>query len=294
MSFTSSGIIVIDKPQGLTSHDVVAKVRKKLGTKKVGHAGTLDPMATGVLVLGINQATRLLDFIVFGTKEYEAVVRLGQATITDDAEGEIVSATDATHISDDEIQYAFAKYRGRFLQLPSKVSAKKIDGKRAHALVREGVEFELTAKEIEVFELEVQGINRTQNFVDVNIRVKCSAGTYIRSIARDVGDDLEVGGHLTSLRRTLVAPFSLKEAQDLESDLTLIDLFTATTSVLPQFEVSEQIAKEITFGKPLDASIVPASGISALTFENKVMAIVDKASANEISYRVVMTTNIED
>ena len=294
MSFTSSGIIVIDKPQGLTSHDVVAKVRKKLGTKKVGHAGTLDPMATGVLVLGINQATRLLDFIVFGIKEYEAVVRLGQTTISDDADGEVISTADATHLSDDEIKNAFAKYQGKFFQMPSKVSAKKIDGKRAHALVREGVEFELTAKEIEVFELDVLEINRSGSFVDVNIRVKCSAGTYIRSIARDVGDDLKVGGHLTSLRRTLVAPFSLKEAQDLESDLTLIDLFTATTSVLPQFEVSEQIAKEITFGKPLDASIVPASGISALTFENKVMAIVDKASANEISYRVVMTTNIED
>ncbi len=294
MSFTSSGIIVIDKPQGLTSHDVVAKVRKKLGTKKVGHAGTLDPMATGVLVLGINQATRLLDFIVFGIKEYEAVVRLGQSTISDDADGEVISTTDAAHLSDEEIQNAFAKYQGKLFHMPSKVYAKKIDGKRAHALVREGVEFELAAKEIEVFELEVQGINRTQTFVDVNIRVKCSAGTYIRSIARDVGDDLRVGGHLTSLRRTLVAPFSLNEAQDLESDLTLIDLFTATTAVLPHLEVSQQIAKEITFGKPLETSIVPASGISALTFENKVMAIVDKASENEISYRVVMTTNIED
>jgi tRNA pseudouridine55 synthase len=293
MSFTSSGIIVIDKPQGFSSHDVVAKIRKKLGTKKVGHAGTLDPMATGVLVIGVNQATRLLDFIVAGLKEYEAVVRLGQSTVSDDAEGEVISTIDASHISDKEIQIAFAKYLGKFSQYPSKVSAKKVDGKRAHALVREGVEFELKPKEIEVFELEILQITRVDLFTDVKIRVKCSAGTYIRSIARDVGNDLQVGGHLIQLRRTLVAPFDLSNAQELESDLRLVDLYTATTAVLPHLEVGEDVAKEITFGKPITKTLNLGSGISALTFASKVMAIVEK-SDSQISYRVVMTTNLED
>lgn len=293
MSFTSSGIIVIDKPQGLTSHDVVAKVRKKLGTKKVGHAGTLDPMATGVLVIGVNQATRLLDFIVFGTKEYEAIVRLGQSTVSDDSQGEVVSSTDASQISNQDIERAFAKYRGKFLQYPSKVSAKKIAGKRAHALVREGVEFELKPKEIEVYELEVLEISRVENYIDVKIRVKCSAGTYIRSIARDAGNDLQVGGHLTLLRRNLVAPFSLADAQDLEADLELIDLYSAATKVLPCLTVSKEIASKITFGKPLTGELEVPDGLSALTFNSQVMAIVEKQE-NQIIYRVVMTTKLED
>ena len=141
MAFSMSGIVVIDKPQGITSHDVVAAVRKKLGTRKVGHAGTLDPMATGVLVIGVNQATRLLDFIVAGIKEYEATVRLGQSTVSDDADGEVVASSDASHLTDAEILAAFSPFKGKISQLPSKVSAKKIDGKRAHELVREGVCF---------------------------------------------------------------------------------------------------------------------------------------------------------
>ena len=294
MAFSMSGIVVIDKPQGITSHDVVAAVRKKLGTRKVGHAGTLDPMATGVLVIGVNQATRLLDFIVAGIKEYEATVRLGQSTVSDDADGEVVASSDASHLTDAEILAAFSPFQGKISQLPSKVSAKKIDGKRAHELVREGVEFELKPKDVEIFELEVKEFSRNAAFVDVKIRVKCSAGTYIRSIARDAGENLKVGGHLIALRRSLVAPFDLSLAQNLESDLVLTSMYAATTAVLPTFEVTRSVALEITFGKPLASDLVSASGISAITFNNRVMAIVEKSGDPELTYRAVLTTELED
>ena len=294
MAFSMSGIVVIDKPQGITSHDVVAAVRKKLGTRKVGHAGTLDPMATGVLVIGVNQATRLLDFIVAGIKEYEATVRLGQSTVSDDADGEVVASSDASHLTDAEILAAFSPFQGKISQLPSKVSAKKIDGKRAHELVREGVEFELKPKDVEIFELEVKEFSRNAAFVDVKIRVKCSAGTYIRSIARDAGENLKVGGHLIALRRSLVAPFDLSLAQNLESDLVLTPMYAATTAVLQTFEVARSVALEITFGKPLASDLVTASGISAITFKNRVMAIVEKTGNPELTYRAVLTTELED
>ncbi len=294
MTFRESGIIVIDKPQGVTSHDVVAAIRKKLGTKKVGHAGTLDPMATGVLVLGVNQATRLLDFIVAGAKEYEATIRFGQSTISDDADGEVVETADASHLTDEQVRAALLKNLGKISQLPSKVSAKKIDGKRAHALVREGVEFELKPKEVEIFELEIKQIVRVAEFLDVNIRVKCTAGTYIRSIARDTGTDLKVGGHLTALRRTLVAPFSIESAQEITADLNLIGLYDATKGVLQVTEVEAEIAKEITFGKPLKSEVVRFHGLSAITHLNQVMAIVEKTDSAELSYRAVITTELAD
>jgi tRNA pseudouridine55 synthase len=294
MSFSDSGIIVIDKPQGVTSHDVVAAVRKKLGTRKVGHAGTLDPMATGVLVIGVNQATRLLDFVVAGIKEYEATVRLGQSTVSDDADGEVVTTTDASHIDDETIVSIFSKFSGKISQVPSKVSAKKVDGKRAHALVREGVEFELKPKDVEIFECEIIEISRLDPFVDVRIRVKCSAGTYIRSIARDAGEMLSVGGHLTALHRTLVAPFAISIADSLDSDFNLIDMFTATTKVLPFTQVSREVALEITFGKPLPSDLVDENGVSAIAFDSQIMAIVEKNESLELSYRAVLTTELGD
>ena len=294
MTFSESGIVVIDKPQGITSHDVVAKVRKKLGTRKVGHAGTLDPMATGVLVLGVNQATRLLDFIVAGIKEYEATVRLGQTTVSDDADGEIVAESDASKLEDADIFATFAKYQGKISQLPSKVSAKKVDGKRAHALVREGVEFELKAKEVEIFEMSVGEISRSGKCVDVKIRVKCSTGTYIRSIARDAGIDLNVGGHLIALRRTLVEPFGISAAQNIDADLKLVDLYESTTRVLPSFEIDIETAQEVTFGKPLSANKVEHVGVSAITFRGQVLAIVEKLHDDQISYRAVLATKLAD
>lgn len=290
MSFTESGFVVIDKPQGVTSHDVVAIVRKTLGTRKVGHAGTLDPMATGVLVVGVNKATRLLDFIVAGKKEYEATVRLGMNTISDDAEGETISTSDASHLDSEEIEKSFAKNVGKISQLPSKVSAKKVQGKRAHALVREGVEFELQPREVEIEEIEIKSITKTGEFVDVAIRVKCSAGTYIRAIARDVGADLGVGGHLISLRRTLVAPFDLSQAQNLEQPLQLIDVYAATSKTLPTVEVDLEVANQITFGKPLNSLQLVNNEPTALTLNSQVLAIVQQNDTGGIDYRAVFAS----
>lgn len=293
MSFTESGFVVIDKPQGVTSHDVVAKVRKTLGTRKVGHAGTLDPMATGVLVIGVNQATRFLDYIVSGSKEYEATVRLGMNTISDDKDGEVISTFDTSQLTEDQIAKSFAKNVGKISQLPSKVSAKKVQGKRAHALVRDGVEFELQPRDVEISEIEIHSITKIDKFVDVEVRVKCSAGTYIRAIARDVGADLGVGGHLISLRRTLVAPFDLAVARTLDEPLILIDVYSTVSKALATLEVNSDIAERITFGKPLDKKLDISNQPTALTFKNQVLAIVHRNSSNEIEYRAVFANGLD-
>ena len=191
----TSGFLVVDKQSGVTSHDVVAKARKDLNTRKIGHAGTLDPMATGVLVLGIGDGTRLLQYITAGVKAYDATVKLGQLTSTDDKEGEVIANTEIPA----DIPATFAKQVGKIMQKPSSVSAIRIDGKRAYDLVREGVEVDIPAREVEVYELKINEIRGNE----VNISVTCSAGTYIRAIARDCG------GHLTALRRTQVGIFDL-------------------------------------------------------------------------------------
>ena len=212
---TNDGFVIIDKPAGITSHDVVAKLRKKFGTKRVGHAGTLDPMATGVLVVGINNATKFLQYITEGKKSYLATIRLGQSTTTDDREGEVIESRDWRSVTDDAIRSFLASQVGTILQKPSKVSAIKIAGERAYDLVRQGKEVDIPAREVTIHSLEVNSIVRG-DFLDIEITVKCSAGTYIRSIARDLGEALNVGGHLIALRRTEVVPFYEKEAQSLD------------------------------------------------------------------------------
>ena len=200
---TDSGLVIVDKGPGMTSHDVVARVRRLAGTRKVGHAGTLDPMATGVLVIGVERATRLLGHLMLTEKRYDATVRLGVATTTDDAEGEVVASVAVT-ATESEIRAAFAAQVGEILQVPTSVSAIKVDGKRAYQRVRDGEEVELKARPVTVHELRVHDIDGA----DVRISVHCSSGTYIRAIARDVGAALGVGGHLTALRRT--APTSAR------------------------------------------------------------------------------------
>ncbi|GAA2222879.1 tRNA pseudouridine(55) synthase TruB [Herbiconiux moechotypicola] len=227
----ASGILLVDKPQGLTSHDVVARTRRLAGTRKVGHAGTLDPMATGLLVLGLNSSTRLLTYVVGLDKEYLATVRLGTATTTDDAEGELLEpvpgALDPTDLAVADVEAAFAAQTGRIEQVPSSVSAIKVDGKRAYARVREGEEVALAARVVTIAEIELLGPPRPvsnpggpdapQHFLDVDVRVVCSSGTYIRAIARDVGRALGVGGHLTALRRTRIGPFGVGDAHELDA-----------------------------------------------------------------------------
>ena len=246
------GFLVIDKPAGMTSHDVVAQLRKRLGTKQVGHAGTLDPMATGVLVVGMNNATKFLQYIVTGKKRYNAIIRLGISTVTDDKEGEVVAEKDWRALNDSDIQSAIDKFRGTIMQVPSSVSAKKIAGERAYDLVREGKEVELAAKEVTIHELKVLAIHRNEH-LDIDIDVACSAGTYIRSIARDLGAALGVGGHLIELRRTEVAPFELNEAGEIGS-AEVLPLKDAIAKVLPIRELGFDEVAELKFGRRLEKS----------------------------------------
>ena len=246
------GFLVIDKPAGMTSHDVVAQIRKRLGTKQVGHAGTLDPMATGVLVVGINNATKFLQYIVTGRKRYIAIIRLGISTVTDDKEGEVVAVKDWRAINDSDIESAIDKFRGTILQVPSSVSAKKIAGERAYDLVREGKEVELAAKEVTIHELKVLAFHRSEH-LDIDIEVACSAGTYIRSIARDLGAALGVGGHLIELRRTEVAPFQLAEAGEIGS-AEVLPLQDAIAKVLPIRDLAFDEVAELKFGRRIDKS----------------------------------------
>ena len=213
---TTNGFLVVDKAGGMTSHDVVAVARKALGTKKVGHAGTLDPMATGVLVLGFGNGTRLLQYITDGDKSYTATIVLGVSTVTDDHEGEALSTTDASGVSDQAITSELAKMEGEIAQRPSSVSAVKVAGERAYDRVRAGEIFELDARTVTISNLKVQDIRHLEKTTEVDIDVTCSAGTFIRAIARDLGAALGVGGHLRVLRRTRVADFPIARAITLE------------------------------------------------------------------------------
>jgi len=247
-----SGLIIVDKPQGWTSHDVVGRLRRLAGTRKVGHAGTLDPMATGVLVVGINKATRLLTYIVGTSKTYEATIRLGQSTVTDDAEGEITAETIAAAVTDEEIRSAVEALTGDIQQVPSSVSAIKVGGERSYARVRAGGEVNLPARPVTVSRFEVHDIRREHGgkLRDVDVTVQCSSGTYIRALARDLGAALGVGGHLTALRRTSVG--------QLAEDLRLLDLNDAARALFPVRELSEGEAADLSHGRRIPASGMPA------------------------------------
>lgn len=221
------GIVVVDKPSGLTSHDVVSRMRRMAHTRKVGHAGTLDPMATGVLILGVGKATRLLTWITGHEKSYTATIRFGATTLSDDAQGELVEARGCGSIDEGALESAMGELRGPIDQVPSAVSAKRIAGKRAYALVREGVEVELPANRVTIRRFErvsplqgavFDGPDGPIGVVDVDVEVECSSGTYVRALARDLGEALGCGAHLTALRRTRVGVFSLEDARPL-SDL---------------------------------------------------------------------------
>lgn len=262
----NSGLVVVDKPQGITSHDVVGKLRRIFGTRKVGHAGTLDPMATGVLVVGVERGTKFLAHMVASTKAYDATIRLGAATDTDDAEGTIISFASAATVSDEQIDAEIAALTGDIMQKPAKVSAIKINGKRAHQLVREGENVEIPARPVTVMSFVVHDRRRvseqdpstgeTFEFYDLDVSVSCSSGTYIRSLARDLGEALGVGGHLTALRRSEVGPFTLADARTLE-DLTenpvmSLSLDEALIRSYPSLDVTAAEAKALAMGKWLE------------------------------------------
>lgn len=252
----TSGIVVVDKPAGMTSHDVVARLRRFFGTRKVGHAGTLDPMATGVLVAGIERGTKLLAHLVAEDKVYETTIRLGASTTTDDAEGATVDTHDASGVTDEAIRAEVAKLTGTIMQVPSKVSAIKIDGRRAHELVRAGEKVDIPAREVTIRAFDLGEIRRDGEFVDVDARVHCSSGTYIRSLGRDLGAALDVGGHLIALRRARVGAFSLTDARTLEqlensAELSL-SLDDAMIRVWPVLNVTADEYDALAMGKWLE------------------------------------------
>ncbi|GAA1475997.1 tRNA pseudouridine(55) synthase TruB [Nocardioides aestuarii] len=256
------GLVVVDKPGGLTSHQVVGRVRRLAGTRKVGHAGTLDPMATGVLVLGVDRATRLLGHLMLTEKRYEATVRLGVTTTTDDAEGEVVATASTDALEEAAVRAAFADQVGEIQQVPSAVSAIKVDGKRAYQRVRDGEQVELDSRTVTVHELDVTDVRGDE----VDIAVRCSSGTYIRAIARDVGAALGVGGHLTALRRTAVGPFDLASAltlEELEADFRQTAIAVAARAAFPSVDLDAEQAVDVRFGRRLDVAL-PGSGPAAV------------------------------
>jgi tRNA pseudouridine55 synthase len=277
----TDGFLVVDKAPGMTSHDVVAVGRKALGTRKVGHAGTLDPMATGVLVLGFGNGTRLLQYITDGDKSYTATIVLGAATITDDREGEVVSEVDASQINDEQIKTGLTKMVGEIQQRPSSVSAVKVDGERAYDRVRAGEVFELAARTITISKLDILEIRHLGVRIEIDIDVTCSAGTFIRAIARDLGSDLQVGGHLSALRRTRVAGFPISQAisfEDLKAQsftpLELADVARATFQVR---ELALDEVLELSFGRPLSVNATEAI-YAALSPDDRLIALLKNES----------------
>ncbi len=252
-SLSTSGLVVVDKPAGMTSHDVVSRLRKYFSTRKIGHAGTLDPMATGVLVAGIERGTRFLAHLVLATKSYDAVIRLGQSTDTDDADGDLTGGAPAAGLADEQILAAVAALTGEIMQRPASVSAIKIDGRRAHQRVRDGEEVELPARPVTVSRFGVHEITRRGELIDVRVSVDCSSGTYIRSLGRDLGESLGVGGHLIELRRTAVGPFSLDDAltlAELETRPRLsLPLDEALPRTYPTLAVTDEEADALSMGK---------------------------------------------
>ena len=277
----TDGFVVVDKAGAMTSHDVVAVGRRVLGTRKVGHAGTLDPMATGILILGFGHGTRLLQYITDGDKSYRATIALGASTITDDVEGAITSkATQSqlTETSDEQIRTALASMRGVISQRPSSVSAVKVDGKRAHERVRAGEVFELAAREVTISQLDVLEIRRGKDAIEVDIEVTCSAGTFIRAIARDLGARLKIGGHLTFLRRTRVASFGEDVANPFEKfksgDFKSLGLVDVAKSIFKVRDVTSDEAAELSFGRKISASA--STGIyAAISATHELIALLE-------------------
>ena len=262
-----AGLVVVDKPSGWTSHDVVGRVRRLAGTRKVGHAGTLDPMATGVLLLGVGRATRLLGHLQLADKEYLATVRLGQSTVTDDAEGDAVATTPAGHLDAEAIAAAMARLTGSIEQVPSSVSAIKVDGQRSYARVRAGEDVELPARPVTVEAFELGEVRRLGDVVDADVRVVCSSGTYVRALARDLGVALGVGGHLTMLRRTRVGGFDLASAHtldELEAEFVVTDLDRAARSSFPALDLDDEKADDVRFGRALAGLALGSDGPVAL------------------------------
>jgi tRNA pseudouridine55 synthase len=246
-----SGLVIVDKPAGWTSHDVVARIRRLAGTRKVGHAGTLDPMATGVLVVGVQQATRLLGHLALTQKEYLGTIRLGQVTSTDDAEGEITARAPAGQVAEAELRAAVAELTGQIQQVPPGISAIKVGGERAYRLTRAGAAPELKARTVTVSALDILRLRREGDLLDLDVAVTCSSGTYIRAIARDLGTALGTGGHLTALRRTRVGPYRIADAatlDELAAELRVLPMAAAAAAAFERLDLSAEQARLVAHG----------------------------------------------
>jgi tRNA pseudouridine55 synthase len=269
----ADGLVIVDKPAAMTSHDVVARVRRLLQTRKVGHAGTLDPMATGVLVLGVGRATRLLHHLVLADKAYTATIRLGRSTDTDDAEGELIASSSVADVTDDDVRAAMTKLSGAIEQVPSAVSAIKVGGRRAYKRVRAGESVTLAARPVTVTRFDALGFRREADTIDVAVGVECSSGTYVRALARDLGVALGVGGHLTELRRTRVGPFGLDMARPLGAELSTLRLADAVRAALPVRDVDVEEARELSYGRPIETRGIPGT-YGAIAADGEVVALL--------------------
>jgi tRNA pseudouridine55 synthase len=279
-----SGLIIVDKPGGWTSHDVVARIRRLAGTRRVGHAGTLDPMATGVLVVGVEKATRLLGHLMLTEKEYSATIRLGQATDTDDADGQIISATPANGVSAETLTAAVTALTGELQQVPPGISAIKVGGRRAYKLTREGAPPVLPARAVTVRSFVIMGVRPVGDLMDVDVVVTASSGTYIRALARDLGDALGVGGHLTMLRRTRVGPYDLSAARSLDelasgrdqpgAELEMVSLEDAAAAAFPSRVLTEAEARSLAHGVSLPWTGPVPGPVAAFGPEGALIALV--------------------
>lgn len=287
---SAPGLVIVDKPAGMTSHDVVGRCRRLFGTRKVGHAGTLDPMATGVLVIGVDRATKILGLLTATDKSYDATIRLGQTTTTEDADGEVLHTVSAAAVTDGQIGAALAPLRGAIEQIPSAVSAIKVAGKRAYQMVRDGETVELPARPVRIDRFDVLSVRRHGGLVDIDVTVDCSSGTYIRALARDVGAALGVGGHLTALRRTRVGRFGLDHARTLEQLAEMptlsYSLDDACLQAFPRRDLTEDETVDTGHGRPLAAAGL--DGVYAATApDGRVMALLEDAGPRTRSVVVV-------
>jgi len=277
----SSGILFVDKPAGITSHDVVSRVRRALGTRKVGHAGTLDPMATGLLIVGVDSSTRLLTYLVGLGKQYTATIRLGQSSTTDDAEGELAEPMDATGVTRAQLDAAVASLTGEISQVPSTYSAIKVDGRRSYERARSGEEVALTARAVTVSRFEILAERREPPFLDVDVVVDCSSGTYIRALARDLGASLSgqdgaLGGHLTALRRTAVGPFSVADSVGVDAIAPdcLRDPAAVAGELFPAVRLSDAQVADLTQGKRVTVATADADVVAALAASGRLVGLV--------------------
>jgi tRNA pseudouridine55 synthase len=269
----------VDKPADWTSHDVVAKVRRLAGTRRVGHAGTLDPMATGVLVVGVNKATRLLGHLALTEKGYDATIRLGQSTNTDDAEGEITASASAAAVTDEDLRAGIGKLTGLIQQVPPQVSAIKVDGKRAYKSARAGEQVELAARPVTVPVFTVSEVRRHGDLIDIDASITCSSGTYIRALARDLGASLGSAGHLTALRRTRVGPYDLSMARTIEQlteECVVLPIGEAVAAAFPRRDVTQDEVRTVSHGGRLPAAGLGPGPVGVYAPDGTLLALVEE------------------